>query len=169
METPQRQHFHRLFTATQSLMPAQAVSAPDDAVLDYFKIQLAIAEELLWKQSTVLHQFLFADDTKNKFIALYADLPGQRKAQEAFSRLIEQAAARPQSAPVAAAAELVLDTISKDIEKTGAIDLRVLDLQDVPPADAVTLCTTTLMLYKRILDLPPVSASHVIRYLVAGK
>ncbi|MBI5395997.1 MAG: hypothetical protein HZA91_11940 [Verrucomicrobia bacterium] len=164
-QTPR--HFQRLFIATRALMPKQTVHAPDNVVLRCFRVHLKIAEELLWKQPATLSQFLFSAGPKDQLLASHADALTQQAALSALTDLVRQAVTQPQPAPVPAVAELILDTITKDLEKTGGVDIRMLDLVEVTPEDTVKLCTTTLMFYKKILDLPPVTASHVIRHLAA--
>jgi hypothetical protein len=169
LPAPPPRHFQRLFIATRALMPKQAIHAPDGAVLRCFRLQLKIAEDLLWKQPATLKQFLFGDGPQGRLLASYADPVTLQGAQAAFAELVQQAVLHPQPAPVPAAAELLLDSVTRQLEEKGGVDLRILDLVEVPEEDSVKLCTTVLMFYRKILDLPPVTASHVIRHLASER
>jgi hypothetical protein len=145
-------------TATRNLAHASHAS-----VLALIKDMLATAKRLQQASGEACFRYWFPQVAGPPDIARYIDATSQAHTLDLMGEVIRSAAEKPEPLP---APEAVKDNLANVIngtyEQYGA-DAQVISHAEDPRVDRTKVCTITNSVYERILSLPPVESSALIR------
>jgi len=163
-EETRRENFINLANSEITLVATRSLAhASQDAVLALMQDMVATAHRLQQVPGDVCFRYWFPQVAGPPDIARYIDDTAQAHTLELMGEVIRSAAENPEPLPEAEAVKDDLaNVINATYEQFGP-DAQMLANAEDPRADRSKVCTITISVYERILRLPPVKASALLR------
>ena len=155
---------HEISTvATRSL-----ARASQDSVLALVNNMVTTAQTLQAAPGDACFRFWFPKVDGPPEVAKYLDARAQANTIELMGEVIRSAAEDPAPPPDPESVKDSLAAIVNAIYEEYGTDAQMLAHAEDPRVDRGKVCTITISLYRRVLQLPPADASGVIRVMASG-
>jgi hypothetical protein len=150
-------------TATRSLARASR-----ESVVALVRDMLATARKLQTAPDDACFRFWFPDVVGGADVASTVDAATQEHTLELMAEVIRSAAEDPQPPPDPEAVKHNLARIIDETYELFGADAQMLANAGDPRADRAKVCAITNSIYERILQLPPATASDLLRAMAPG-
>jgi hypothetical protein len=137
--------------------------ASQDSVLALVGDMVTTAKKLQASPDDACFRFWFPNVAGAPDVAASLDASSQARTLDLMADVIRSAADNPAPPPDAESVRINLANVVNAIYEQYGTDAQMLAHADDPRADRSRVCTITISLYERILQLPPAEASDLIR------
>ena len=163
-EEESRERFINFANAEISKAATTALSrASQDSVLALVSDMVTTARKLQGTPGDACFRFWFPNVAGAPDVAATIDAKAQMHTLDLMAEVIRSAAQSPSPPPDPGKVKDNLASIINGVYEQYGADAQMLAHADDPRSDRARVCTITISLYERILQLPPAEASELIR------
>lgn len=152
-------------TSIAALIQKRIPSASDEAVAAYMKVMVQELTELQKTGGELCYSFLFPQRGEAFDMSKYISTSTSQADQKALVEVIKSSSVAPQSTPTERDILPLLQPILIELTGKYADIVSILENAEAPGVDKAKVCGMTIVLYDRILQLPPSQSGKVIRFM----
>ncbi|NMZ78964.1 hypothetical protein [Pseudomonas mandelii] len=148
-----------------ALIQKRIPSASDEAVATYMKVMVQELRELQRVGGEICYAFLFPQRIEAFDMSKYISKSTSQADQKALVEVIKSSSVAPQSIPTENDILPLLQPILIELIGKYRDIVSILENAEAPGVDKAKVCDMTIVLYDRVLQLPPSQGGKVIRFM----
>jgi len=156
----------QISTIIATSLPRYIVRASDESVIAFAELMVKQTDYLSHVNPDACYQFLFPHEFGEPGLASrYLDKAYERQSIDVMTRIFHSAVKMPQDLPDAKRSEVLLDQVTKSLNKDFGADLLLIQKKPTDAEGRKKVCILTTALYNHALGLPQRDSSMLLRYI----